>query len=85
MCKNIDISRGKGLWKFNKSLYQKPDFVTELKNDLKFTCNRMSAEKITNEQLCWEYIKYEIRKFSICFSKAKPKKHVPKLLDKTMN
>ena len=80
MCKNIDISRGKGLWKFNNSLFQKPDFITELKNHLKVTCNRMSAEKITNEQLCWEYIKCEVRKFSIRFSKGKPKKHVPKLL-----
>ena len=29
----------------------------------------MSAEQITDEKLCWEYIKYEIRKFSIRFSK----------------
>ena len=34
----------------------------------------MSAEQITDEKLCWEYIKYEIRKFSIRFSKEKAKK-----------
>ena len=34
----------------------------------------MSAEQITDEQLCWEYIKYEIRKFSIRFSKENVKK-----------
>ena len=34
----------------------------------------MSAEQITDEQLCWEYTKYEIRKFFIRFSKVKPKK-----------
>ena len=34
----------------------------------------MSAEQITDEQLCWEYTKYEIRKFFIHFSKVKPKK-----------
>ena len=34
----------------------------------------MSAEQITDEQLCWECITYEIRKFSICFSKEKAKK-----------
>ena len=50
--KNIDLSRGKGLWKFNNSLCHKPDFVTELKNHLKVICNRMSAEQITDEQLC---------------------------------
>ena len=33
----------------------------------------MSAEQITDEQLCWEYMKYEI-KFSILFSKVKAKK-----------
>ena len=40
----------------------------------------MSAEQISDEQLCWEDINYEIRKFSIRFSKEKTKKHVPKLL-----
>ena len=34
----------------------------------------MSAEQITDEQLCWEYMKYEIRKFSILFSKEKAQK-----------
>ena len=34
----------------------------------------MSAEQITDEQLCWEYIKYEIRKFSILLSKENAKK-----------
>ena len=50
--KNIGISRGKGLWKFNNSLCHKPDFITELKNHLKVVYNRMSAEQITDEQLC---------------------------------
>ena len=53
---NVDISRDKGLWKFNSSLCHKPNFVTELKNYLKVICNRMSAEQITGEQLCCEYI-----------------------------
>ena len=57
LSENIDVSRGKGLWKFNNSLYHKPDFVTELKNYLKVICNRMSSEQKTDEQLCWEYIK----------------------------
>ena len=34
----------------------------------------MSAEQITDEKLCWEYIKYEIKTFSIHFSKEKAKK-----------
>ena len=74
LSKNTDISRGKGLWKFNNSLCHKPNFITELNNYLKVICNKMSAEQITDEQLCLEYIKYDIRKFSIRFSKEKAKK-----------
>ena len=40
----------------------------------------MLGEKIIDEQLCWKYIKYEVRKPSIRVSKEKAKKHVPKLL-----
>ena len=48
------------------SLCHKPDFITELKNDLEVVCNRMSAEKIRDEQLCWE--NDETRKLPIHFS-----------------
>ena len=34
----------------------------------------MIAEQVTDEQLCWEYIKYEIGKFSIRFPKENTKK-----------
>ena len=74
MFKIIDISRGKGFWKFNNSLHPKPDFITELKNHLKVISSKMSAEQITDEQPCGEYMKYEIRKFSILFSKEKAQK-----------
>ena len=39
----------------------------------------MPAEQITDEQLSWEYINYEIRKFSIRFSKEKGKKKIKKI------
>ena len=58
----------------SNSLCYKPDFVTDLKNHLRVICNRMSAEPITDEELCWEYIKYKIRKFSIRLSKEYSKK-----------
>ena len=48
------------------SLCHKPDFVTELKNDLEVVCNRMSAT-----------VKQE--NYLFIFQKKKPKiKHVPK-------
>ena len=68
------LSRGKRFWKFNNSLCHKPDFINGLKNHLKVICNRLSAEQITDEKLCWEYINYEIRKISILFSKENAKK-----------
>ena len=34
----------------------------------------MSAEQITNEELCWEYTKHEIKNFYIPFSKENAKK-----------
>ena len=40
---------------------------------------------MTDEQLCWEYIKYKIRKFSIPFSKENTRKAVPKLLHSKIN
>ena len=52
LSKITGISRDKGFWKFNNSLYPKPDLITELKNCLKVVCNKMSAEQITDEQLC---------------------------------
>ena len=76
LSKNVDISRGKDLLKFNNSLCHKPDFVTELKNHLKVICNKMAVKQVTDPQLCWEYIKLEIKKFQ----KKKPKNHLPKLL-----
>ena len=41
LSRNIEISRGKGLWKFNNCLCHKLNFVTELKNNLKVICNRI--------------------------------------------
>ena len=82
LSKNIGMSIDKSLWKFNNSLFHKPDFITELKKYSKFTCNRMPAEQITDEQLGWEYIKHEIKKISIRLLKEKGKKlkNVPRLL-----
>ena len=69
-----DVPRGKGSWKFNNSLCHKSDFVTEFKNHLKVISNGMSADQITDEQLRWVYIKYEIRKCFIAFQNKMQKK-----------
>ena len=39
------------------------------------TClNLLEKEDILDDQVRWEYLKYEVRKFSIKFSKAQAKK-----------
>ena len=76
-----DENRGKGLWKFNNSLSMNSDFQTKMKFHIKSTLETLEIEGITDLQVRWEFLKYEIRKFSIEFSKllaknAKKEKNV---------
>ena len=66
--KKLEIPRGNGFWKFINSLCSNTDYTTKLKNHLKLIQKTILKENITDEQMIWEYIKYEIRKFSIKFS-----------------
>ena len=54
---------------------------------LKLIRKTMLKENITDEQMIWEYIKYEIRKFSISFSKqyAKDKRTKEIILEQKLN
>ena len=71
--KNLKTPRGNSLWRFNNSLCRNIDYTTKLKNHLKLIQKTILKENITDEQMIWEYIKYEIRKFSISFSKQHAK------------
>ena len=71
--KKLEIPRGNGFWKFINSLCSNTDYTTKLKNHLKLIQKTILKENITDEQMIWEYIKYEIRKFSISFSKQHAK------------
>ena len=64
--------RGKGLWKFNSSLLLNKKFVCHMKNHIANTTIFLNEENIFNDQTWWEYLKYEIRKFSV--SEANKKK-----------
>ena len=66
--KNLETPYGNGLRKFNNSLYSNIDYTTKLKNHLKLIQKTILQENITDEQMIWEYIKYEIKKFFISFS-----------------
>ena len=67
LCK--DENSGKGLWKFNNSLSMNSDCVTKMKFHIKSTLETLEIEGIIDFQVRWEFLEYEIRKFSIEFSK----------------
>ena len=71
--KNPETARGNELWKSNNSLCSNIDYTTKMKNHLKLIQNTILKKNITDEKMIWEYIKYEIRKFSISFSKQHAK------------
>jgi len=62
--------RGPSFWKLNNSLLEREDYITELKKRLNTFKLSLDDAGILSPQLKWELIKYEIRKFSIYFSKA---------------
>ena len=66
--------RGPSFWKFNNSLIDNKDYILSLQKKLKIVKSELDQENILNPQLWWDLIKYEIRKFSIKFSKDIAKK-----------
>ena len=65
--KNPETPRSNSLWKLNDSLCSNIDYTIKLKNHLKLIQKTIQKENITDEQMIWEYIKYEIRKSSKFF------------------
>ena len=53
-------TRGKGFWKFNSSLTSKAEYVDKLKKQISETLFMFDQDKITDEHLRWEYLKYEV-------------------------
>ena len=81
---NQDDARGKGLWKFNNSLSLNSDFVDKMKGYIANTQKNFDKENIRDDQDRCEYLKYEIKKFAVKFSKrlSKNTKAQPLLLEK---
>ena len=72
--KNQDITLGKHFWKFNNSLIQDENYLSEMKEHIKFIINSFDTILENNPHTQWEFLKYEIRKFTIQYSKVKAKK-----------
>ena len=69
-----EMLRGKGLWKFNCSLLANNDFISKMRDHIENTLKMLDDENISDKQIRWEYLKFEIRKLSIEFSKETAKK-----------
>ena len=67
--KNEERNRGRGLWKFNNSLIENEQYDLQMKKFILNTLNELFTENILDDQVKWEYLKYNIRKCTIKFSK----------------
>ena len=68
-----DIKRkGAGVWKFNKSLLLNASFISLLKNHILKIKSELNSEDF-NGHFKWEFLKYEIRKYTIQYSKKHSK------------
>ena len=64
-----NISGGRGLWKFNNSLISNNNFVDEMKRLIQKFIFDSEIDTYLTDQVKWELLKCEIRKFAIKFSK----------------
>ena len=70
-----EIKPGQGLWKFNNSLINDEDFTEKLKKFIENMNEDSDSENCFHEteQVKWEYINFEIQKFTISYSKIRKK------------
>ena len=64
-----EISHGKSLWKLNKSILLNKEYVEKIKEHILLTIKVLDNDDLRDERVRWEYLKYDIRKFTIRFSK----------------
>ena len=69
LTKSTKYGKGPGLWKFNNSLISNNAFVEEMKNFIRNTKLFLEQNDSFSNQSKWEFLKYEIRKISVSFSK----------------
>ena len=70
-----EIKPGQGLSKFNNSLINDEDFTEKLKKFIENMNEDSDSENSFHEteQVKWEYINFEIQKFTISYSKIRKK------------
>ena len=70
LCHLKEFPRGRGLWKFNKTLIRDENYREQMRTLIENVLDNLDQDNIVDPQFRWEYLKYEIRKFSIHFSKG---------------
>ena len=65
------IQLGKNFWKFNSSLINDEKYVTQMKQHISEVNSQFKPAFEKEAHVQWEFLKYEIRKFTIEFSKNK--------------
>ena len=80
-CKNEESNRGRGFWKFNNSLIENGEYVHQMKKFISDTLNELFNENILDDQVNWEYLKYNFRKYTINFSKKLAKNTNKNIVD----
>ena len=80
-CKSEESNRVRGFWKFNDSLIENEEYVHQMKKFISDTLNELFNENILDDQVKWEYLKYNIRKYTINFSKKLAKNTNKKIVD----
>ena len=84
-CKIEESNRVRGFWKFNDSLIENEEYVHQMKKFISDTLNELFNENILDDQVKWEYLKYNIRKYTINFSKKLAKNATKKFIDLETN
>ena len=64
-----EFSHRKDLCKFNTSFLLNKEYTEMIKEHILLTIKMLANDDLRDEEVSWEYLKYEIQKFNICFSK----------------
>lgn len=71
--KFIDVIPGKGYWKFNTSLCQDEKYCTSLREEFELWLKQ--TNNIVDPRVRWDYLKYQIRRYTQKYSKHKAREH----------
>ena len=69
MYSSTTFARGAGVWKFNNSSLLNNKFVKKLKTHIQIVKSNLQEKSSFSDHSKWEFLKCEIRKSSISFSK----------------